>query len=135
MAKDKHRVQVAVGILVREDKALLIQQRRAGTACAGQWEFPGGKLEDGESPETALNRELREELGIELSETSFLSRVEHDYEHANVSLHTYLIYRWTGEPQGLEGQAISWDLPERLTTYDLLEAAHPMLEQVRRRLD
>jgi len=124
----KKRLQVAVGILVRDDHSLLIQQRRAGTDCAGQWEFPGGKLESGETAEHALKRELQEELNITIKDAKFLTCLEHDYEHAHVSLHTYMICEWTGEPEGLEGQAIVWGPPDELIEYDLLEAAYPLLE-------
>ena len=120
---------MAVGILVNADRSLLVQQRREGTACAGQWEFPGGKLELGETPEQALKRELYEELGIEISSLEWLTRFDHDYEHARVSLHTYLIYKWSGEPMGVEGQKIVWNMPADLLDYDLLEAAFPLLEQ------
>ena len=123
------RMRVAVGVLVRADQTLLIQQRRDGTDCAGFWEFPGGKLETGESPEMALHRELKEELGIEISELSFLCTLDHDYEHAYVSLHTYLVHQWSGEVQGVEGQNITWALPDDIRSYDLLEAAYPLLEQ------
>lgn len=129
MTERTRRVQVAVGILVNADATLLIQQRRDGTDCAGQWEFPGGKLEGGESPEGALKRELVEELGIRITEMSFLSRLEHDYDHANVTLHTFMIHQWSGAPSGAEGQNIAWDSPENLLKYDLLEAAYPLLEQ------
>lgn len=128
------RVQVAVGVLVADDQSLLIQQRRKGTDCAGLWEFPGGKLEDGESPETALQRELKEELGISINDLTFLCRQEHDYAHAHVSLHTYLVHRWTGKPKGVEGQKIIWALADAIRQYDLLEAAYPLLDQVVARL-
>ncbi len=128
------RIQVAVGVLLGADQTLLIQQRREGTDCAGLWEFPGGKLECGESPEAALERELKEELGIKLIELSFLSQLNHDYAHANVSLHAYLVHRWSGQPEGIEGQAIAWEMPEEILRYDLLEAAYPILEQAAARL-
>lgn len=129
------RVHVAVGVLISADQSLLIQCRREGTDCAGQWEFPGGKLEPGESPETALKRELKEELGIEIAGLSFLSELNHDYEHAHVSLHTYLIHQWSGEAKGVEGQQIVWALPDVIRNYDLLEAAYPLLEQAVTRLE
>lgn len=125
---EKKRLQVAVGILVDPSGELLIQQRRAGTDCAGQWEFPGGKLEAGETAEQALTRELLEELNIVISEPAFLTCLEHNYDHAHVTLHTYLIHKWQGEPEGREGQAIVWGPPQILSEYDLLEAAYPLLE-------
>lgn len=123
------RLQVAVGILLRPGKELLIQQRRTGTDCAGQWEFPGGKLEPGETAEQALRRELQEELNIRIGELAFLTCLEHDYDHAQVSLHAYIIRDWAGEPKGIEGQAIVWGSPEKLIEYDLLEAAYPLLKR------
>jgi 8-oxo-dGTP diphosphatase len=122
-------VQVAVGVLVSADQTLLIQQRRAGTDCAGLWEFPGGKLEPGESPERALIRELEEELGVYITEPGFLCRLNHDYRHAQVTLHTYLIYQWSGVVNGAEGQEIAWVSLDEIRAYDLLEAVHPLLRQ------
>lgn len=127
-------MQVAVGILLKADQSLLIQQRPPGTDCAGLWEFPGGKLEPGESPETALKRELKEELGIDVIDFSLLSNLEHDYKHACVFLHTYMVHRWSGEPKGAEGQEIAWGSPEKLIKYDLLEAAYPLLTQAAARI-
>jgi len=124
----KKRLQVAVGILVRPGGELLIQQRRAGTDCAGQWEFPGGKLESAETAEQALARELQEELNIVIAEPTFLTCLEHDYEHAHVSLHTYMIFDWQGEPEGREGQVIVWGQPENIREYDLLKAAYSLLD-------
>ncbi len=115
-------------MLILDDGQLLIQQRRSGTDCAGQWEFPGGKLEQGETAEQALVRELQEELNITISTPQFLICLEHNYEHADVSLHTYMIYDWLGEPEGLEEQKIVWDRPDVLRQYDLLEAAYPLLD-------
>jgi 8-oxo-dGTP diphosphatase len=123
------RVQVAVGILVKANQSLLIQQRRSGTDCAGLWEFPGGKLEAGESPEAALKRELKEELDIKVIDAYLLSTLEYDYTHACVSLHTYLVHQWSGELKGAEGQEIAWGSPEKLIKYDLLEATYPLLTQ------
>ncbi len=128
------RVQVAVGILVNGNQKLLIQQRRTGTDCAGKWEFPGGKIESGETPATALKRELTEELAIDMGKARPLINLKHDYAHANVSLHSFIIYDWKGEAQGHEGQAIVWVTPDEAESYDLLEAAYPLLAQARLRL-
>lgn len=122
------RVQVAVGILVDDEGMLLVQQRQAGTACAGQWEFPGGKLEAGESPQQALRRELQEELGIDNLSLEWLTRLDHEYEHAHVSLHTYVVEQWAGEVRGLEGQDIAWKPAADLRDVDLLEGAWPLLD-------
>ncbi len=132
--KAKARVEVAVGILSKATGELLVQQRRQGTDCAGQWEFPGGKLEADESPLGALARELREELSIEIDLASCepLTVLEHDYSHAKVRLHTYRITRWSGEPQGTEGQTIVWADPSEILKLDLLEAAYPLLKLVTR---
>ena len=122
-------MQVAVGVLVSNDQTLLIQQRRAGTDCEGLWEFPGGKLEAGEAPEFALKRELKEELGICIAEPDFLCCLNHDYRHAKVTLHTYLIHQWSGVARGIEGQEIAWVRCNQIRAYDLLEAVHPLLKQ------
>lgn len=128
-------MQVAVGVLVSADQTLLIQKRRAGTDCAGLWEFPGGKLEPGESPEGALKRELEEELGVRITEPDFLCRLNHDYSHAQVSLHTYMIHQWSGVANGEEGQKIAWVSLDEISEYDLLEAAHPLLKHAEAKLN
>ena len=124
------RVQVAVGILVNGNE-LLIQRRKAGTDCAYQWEFPGGKIELGETPEQALKRELKEELGISIQKPSPITRLDHDYVHAAVALHTYIVNGWQGQVVGREGQLIRWVTPEQAEHYDLLEAAYPLLNIAR----
>lgn len=121
------RLQVVVGILIKQSK-LLIQQRRAQTACAGQWEFPGGKLEAGETTAVALQRELLEELNIKVVTSQPLLEHRQDYAHANVTLHTHLVENWSGEPEGFEGQAIRWVSYREALDYDLLDGAYPLLE-------
>lgn len=121
------RLQVAVGVLVRGE-TLLIQQRRRGTDCAGQWEFPGGKIEANETAAAALRRELKEELNIEGLSMQPLIVHEQNYAHANVSLHTYIVKTWQGEPQGFEGQAIAWVSYDEALQFDLLDGAYPLLE-------
>lgn len=128
IAAPDNRLYVVVGVIINDDGRLLIQQRRPGTPRAGQWEFPGGKLEQGEAPGTALSRELMEELGIRVKTSSPLTVVTHDYDHARVWLDTRLVTRFDGEPRGMEGQEIAWVEAEAVTRYDILEAVHPILD-------
>lgn len=120
--------EVAVGVLVHpDDGRYLLAQRPAGKPYEGYWEFPGGKLEPGESVEAALTRELHEELGITLTECHRWHTLEHDYPHAYVRLYFCKVTAWTGEPHGKEGQAFSWQhLP--VDVAPLLPAAIPVLE-------
>lgn len=102
-------VEVAVGVLIRRtDDALLLTSRPSGKVYAGYWEFPGGKLEMGESVEQALRRELHEELGITIGPAHTWHVSEHDYPHAHVRLNWCKVFDWTGELQMREGQGFSW---------------------------
>ncbi len=110
-------VEVAVGILLQPDGRALFAQRPAGKPYAGYWEFPGGKVEAGESVLDALKREFAEELDVQVQDGEFWQVIEHVYPHAHVRLHFYLVRDWRGEPRGLEGQAFAWygrDYPEPL---------------------
>jgi 8-oxo-dGTP diphosphatase len=121
--------EVAVGVLMRADGHYLLAQRPDGKPYAGYWEFPGGKLEAGESVEAALARELREELGIDIDMAACTRwhTLEHDYPHAYVRLHFCKVTAWRGEPHGCEGQALAWQtLPA--TVAPLLPATLPVLE-------
>ena len=118
---------VAAGVLVRPDGEFLLAQRPATKAYAGYWEFPGGKLEAGETTSQALARELREELGIEVrSAHPWLTR-EYVYPHAAVRLHFCRVVQWDGDPRGLEGQALAWQRLPQLTVAPLLPANGPIL--------
>lgn len=113
---DRPVTEVAVGVLVREDGAFLLTSRPAGKAYAGYWEFPGGKLEAGESVEQALRRELDEELGILIGVAHPWKTEMVDYPHALVQLHFCKVFEWTGELQMREGQTCAWEqLPVRST--------------------
>ena len=119
--------EVAVGVLVRADGAFLLTSRPTGKAYAGYWEFPGGKLEAGESVEQALRRELQEEIGIEIGPVT-LWRVEVvDYPHALVRLHFCKVFSWSGELQMREAQSHSWEqLPVQVQP--VLPGTVPVLE-------
>jgi 8-oxo-dGTP diphosphatase len=105
---DRVVVEVAVGVLTRPDGAFLLTSRPEGKPYAGYWEFPGGKLEAGESVEQALRRELQEELGIDIGEAQPWRTEMIDYPHALVRLHFCKVFQWIGELQMREAQTFSW---------------------------
>jgi 8-oxo-dGTP diphosphatase len=105
---EREIVEVAVGVLVAPDGQFLLTTRPQGKVYAGYWEFPGGKIEAGESVEQALRRELREELGIEIGAAHPWQVEVMDYPHARVRLNFCKVFEWTGEFQMLEGQRMSW---------------------------
>ncbi len=125
-------IDVAVGILMKPDGDILFGQRPPGKPYAGYWEFPGGKVEAGESIADALKREFLEELGVEILSAEPWCGVEHVYPHAHVRLHFYISREWRGEPQSLEGQAFAWQGKVQLEP--ILPATIPLLtwlDQVR----
>ena len=111
--------EVAVGILISKDNNFLLANRPVGKPYEGYWEFPGGKIETGESIHQALVRELREELGIEVIESIAIGRIEHDYPHAYVRLYLQIVREWTGIPVGLEGQELAWQSSRIVTDCNL----------------
>ena len=125
-----NRLRVVVGIPVNLQGEFLVQQRPPGKPCAGQWEFPGGKIEPGESSRHALVRELQEELGIVVMELRKLTIIKHDYDHARVRLEVFIVTRFDGIPAGLEGQLIRWCSLATIGELDVLEAVYPILDQL-----
>ena len=124
---DRSLVQVAVGVLVREDGAFLLTSRPEGKAYAGYWEFPGGKLELGETVEQALRRELQEEIGITINNCALWKIERIDYPHAMVELNFCKVTQWTGELQMLESQSYAWQqLPVLVTP--VLPGTVPVLQ-------
>ena len=101
-------VDVAVGVLIDADDRFLLTSRPAGKVYAGYWEFPGGKLEAGESVEQALRRELHEELGIHIGAVHPWKVELMDYEHARVRLHFCKVFDWRGEFEMREQQSMAW---------------------------
>ena len=122
----KH-TEVAVGILLRADGALLLSTRPEGKPYAGYWEFPGGKIEVGETVEQALRRELIEELGVTIGPAEVWKVTEHDYPHALVRLHWCKVYQWSGEFEMREGQTMSWQ-HWPLQVRPVLPGAYPVLQ-------
>ena len=123
-----NRVEVAAAVIERDDGRFLLAQRPPGKAYAGYWEFPGGKIEPGESPRAALARELHEELGIDVQRAyPWLTR-EYDYEHAAVRLRFFRVPGWTGVPHGKENQAFTWQRIDAIDVGPLLPANGPILK-------
>ena len=117
----KRLLLVAAAALVDRDGRILIAQRPEGKTLAGLWEFPGGKINDGETPEFALCRELEEELGIEARECCFspIAFASHSYDDFHLLMPVYACRMWTGTPQSREGQALKWVLPAELYDYKM----------------
>ncbi|HEY0269297.1 MAG TPA: Nudix family hydrolase [Methyloradius sp.] len=123
----RQTIDAAVGVLRRSDGQVLLAQRPEGKPWAGWWEFPGGKIELGESALGALKRELHEELGVEvLAVYPWLTRI-FDYPERQVKLHFFMVRDWSGEPQGCEGQVLSWQYPDSLNVSPMLPANAPIL--------
>ncbi|QNP59106.1 NUDIX domain-containing protein [Paenacidovorax monticola] len=127
VSEARKHTEVAVGVLLRSDGALLLSTRPPGKAYAGYWEFPGGKIEAGETVEQALRRELIEELGVTIGPAEVWKVTEHDYPHALVRLHWCKVWEWSGEFEMREGQTMAWQqLP--LQVRPVLPGAFPVLE-------
>jgi 8-oxo-dGTP diphosphatase len=119
--------EVAAAVIERPDGTFLLACRPEGKPYPGYWEFPGGKIEAGEDPRAALDRELKEELGIAVREaTPWVTRV-YAYTHATVRLHFFRVTAWDGEPQPLEDQAIAWQRVESPDVSPMLPANAPVL--------
>lgn len=124
---DRPMVEVAVGVLMQADGSFLLTSRPAGKPYAGYWEFPGGKLEAGESIEEALSRELNEELGLTMGEAKAWKVEVVDYPHALVRLHFFKVTQWSGELQMKEQQSFAWSvLPVGVSP--ILPGALPVLD-------
>ncbi len=120
-------IEVAVGVLLRPDQSFLLTTRPVGKVYAGYWEFPGGKLEPGETVSQALRRELQEELGLAIGAVKPWKVTMVDYPHALVRLHFCQVFDWSGELQMLEGQTASWQqLPVQVSP--LLPGSLPVLQ-------
>lgn len=120
-------IEVAVGILIQPDGRVLLASRPEGKPYPGYWEFPGGKLEAGETSAQALTRELHEELGIEVERADPWMIQVFEYRHATVRLHLHRVRAWRGEPHGKESQQLAWIDPAVLTVEPLLPANFPIL--------
>lgn len=115
--------------LVDADGRVLLAQRPAGKSMAGLWEFPGGKIHPGESPEAALIRELKEEIDIDVTEACLapFTFASHRYESFHLLMPLYVCRRWKGQMQPLEGQTLAWVRPEKLGEYPMPPADKPLI--------
>ena len=122
-------VLVVAAALVDSDGRVLIAQRPEGKQLAGQWEFPGGKVEPGETPEAALIRELDEELGITVKHACLAPFVfaSHTYDDFHLLMPLYLIRRWEGEPESREHKALKWVRPVNMRDYPMPPADVPLV--------
>lgn len=126
-------IEVVCGVILDGRGGFLACQRAPGSKLGGLWEFPGGKIDTGESPREALQRELREELGIETLIGPALTPVEWRYDHAVIQLHPFLCKIDRGEPQPLEHTAIRWCSHAEAADLDWAAADLPVLEELRAR--
>ena len=130
---DRPIVLVAAVALVDRDGRVLIARRPEGKSMAGLWEFPGGKVDPGETPEVALIRELDEELGIHVPARCLapLTFASHTYEEFHLLMPLYVCRNWDGAVTAREGQDLKWVRPTRLRDYDMPPADEPLVAMVR----
>ncbi|MDD9900981.1 MAG: 8-oxo-dGTP diphosphatase MutT [Alphaproteobacteria bacterium] len=135
MAKKKI-VYVSAAALVDGQNRVLLAQRPAGRSMAGLWEFPGGKIETGETPECALMRELDEELGItvQAKDMTPLAFASHDYSDFHLFMPVFLVRAWQGKMKANEGQGLAWATAEELVSYDMPPADVPLIPDIQRAL-
>ena len=126
-------VLVSAVALVDADGRVLFAQRPAGKAMAGLWEFPGGKVNPGETPERALIRELAEELGIDVEESCLapFTFASHSYPDFHLLMPLYVCRKWSGIPMAREGQCLTWARPARLGDYPMPPADAPLVAMLR----
>ncbi len=126
-------VLVAAVVLVDADGRVLLAQRPEGKAMAGLWEFPGGKVDPGETPEAALIRELAEELGIDVTASCLapFTFASHTYADFHLLMPLYVCRKWSGIPSAREGQRLRWVRPARLADYPMPPADKPLIAMLR----
>ncbi len=125
---------VVAAVIINDKGEILLAQRPEGKRLAGKWEFAGGKVEEGESPESALIRELREELGIEITPKNlenfcFLSHPYQEFDF-HLLMPVYICRKWQGTPKALEHSAICWVLPNDMHKLDMIEADNELVQRL-----
>ncbi|WP_417519114.1 8-oxo-dGTP diphosphatase MutT [Minwuia sp.] len=129
-------ILVAAIALINDRREVLLAERPKGKAMAGLWEFPGGKVEPGESPEACLIRECAEELGVSVRAGDLhpLTFASHAYDDFHLLMPVYACRKWSGKPQGLEGQRLAFASTDALDDYPMPPADAPLLADIRRTL-
>ena len=123
-------VRVAVGVIINKDNQVLIAKRASYQHQGDKWEFPGGKVENTESSDEALVRELKEEVGIEAQAVEFMLEIIHQYDDKKVQLDVYKVEKWMGEATGKEGQDILWVDISQLEKYKFPDANIKIISQL-----
>ena len=129
---DAGRVHVVAAVIRDGAGRVLLARRPPGGPHAGLWEFPGGKVEPGETPEAALAREILEELGVVVAVGARVAAVDHDYSHLSIRLCAYRCRVVRGEPRGADGQPVAWVRPRDLPAWPLPEADVPVAVRLAR---
>jgi 8-oxo-dGTP diphosphatase len=126
-------VLVAAAALIDQEGRVLLARRPEGKSMAGLWEFPGGKVEAGERPETAVIREFREELGVSIAEPCLapFSFASHAYDDFHLLMPVFVCRRWEGTPRPREGQTLAWVYPRDMRSYPMPPADVPLVAQLR----
>ncbi|WP_445356748.1 8-oxo-dGTP diphosphatase MutT [Microbulbifer sp. ANSA002] len=124
-------IHVAVGVVRRSDGKILIARRPDHLHMGGRWEFPGGKVESGESVQQALTRELLEEVAIEVDQLQPLVEIQHEYAEKTVFLDTWQVTAFSGEAQGREGQETAWVAVQELNNYQFPDANQAIIEAIK----
>ena len=125
-------VLVSAVALIDADSRVLLARRPEGKAMAGLWEFPGGKVDEGETPEAALIRELHEELGIDTHESCLapIGFASHGYDDFHLLMPLFVCRKWLGDPEPREGQELAWVRPNRIREYEMPPADVPLVAQL-----
>jgi 8-oxo-dGTP diphosphatase len=125
-------VRVVAAALYDTEGRVLIAQRPPGKHMAGRWEYPGGKIGHDESERDALERELREELGVRVTSARHVMTLAHDYDDRRVELSLWIVERYSGAVRSLDGQRLRWVEPAALSAEDILEADRPFTAALQR---
>ncbi|MCO6536925.1 MAG: 8-oxo-dGTP diphosphatase MutT [Gilliamella sp.] len=127
---NKH-IEIAVGIIRSQNCQIFITQRGEDSHLAGFWEFPGGKIETGETPYQTLQREIAEEVDIHIHQAQFLDTFNHNYDDRDITIHAYLVEEWDGVPFAKEGQPSRWIDQEDLNADEFPDANRPIIEMLK----